>query len=116
MTNKKRPKSTQSITERVETGCGKLYITISFLDNEVFEVFAVLGKAGGCATCFLQAITTCITMGLRNGVPLDVYVKKLIGFRCPSPLWDDGIQYLSCVDAISKVLEKHKPVAKEETC
>ena len=105
---KKRPKVVQSVTEKVETGCGKLYITITFLDDEVFEVFAALGKAGGCATCFLQAITTCVTLGIRHGVPLDVYTKKLIGFRCPAPSWDEGVQYLSCVDAISKVLESHR--------
>ncbi len=103
---KKRPKLVQSVTERVESGCGKLYVTVSFLDNEVFEVFAIIGKAGGCSTCMLQAITTCITMGLRHGVPLDVYIEKLLGFRCPSPSWDDGTQYLSCIDAISQVLER----------
>ncbi len=104
---KKRPKVVQSVTERVESGCGKLYITTTFLDDEVFEVFAALGKSGGCAHCFLQAITTCITMGIRHGVPLDVYIKKLTGSRCPAPQWDDGVQHLSCVDAISKVLDRH---------
>jgi len=103
---KKRPKSVQSVTERVETGCGKLYITVSFLDNEVFEVFAALGKSGGCATCFLQSITTCITMGIRHGLPLEVFTKKLIGSRCPATSWEDGVQYLSCVDAIGQVLER----------
>ena len=34
-----------------------------------------------------------------------MYVKQLENIRCPSPGWDEGVQVLSCGDAIAKVLE-----------
>ena len=41
---KKRPKVLVGTTHRVETGCGHLYITINRDKDELFEVFAALGK------------------------------------------------------------------------
>jgi ribonucleoside-diphosphate reductase alpha chain len=86
--------------------CGKIYITVGEQEGKVYEVFATIGKSGGCTTCFLQALTLSISQGIRHGVPLDIYVKKLIGTRCPSPSFDSGTNYLSCVDAIGQVLQK----------
>jgi ribonucleoside-diphosphate reductase alpha chain len=47
-----RPKSVSGITERIETGCGHLYVTVNFIDNKVVEVFAGLGKCGGCSKSY----------------------------------------------------------------
>jgi hypothetical protein len=45
-------------------------------------------------------------MGIRYGVPVEIYYKKLIGSRCLSPSMEDGVDYLSCADAIGQVLKK----------
>ena len=109
LTKKPRPKITNGITEKVKLTCGNMYVTINYNDGEIFELFATIGKSGGCTACQLYALTTAVTMGIRYGVPLDVYIRKLVGARCPSISIEDGVTYLSCVDVIGQLLDKkHK--------
>jgi len=102
----KRSKVAQGETTRVETGCGHLYITINRDNEKIIEVFATLGKAGGCAKAQGEALTRSITLGLKYGIPPEEFVKQLDNIRCPSPALDNGEQIQSCADAIAKVLKK----------
>jgi len=73
----------------------------------LFEVFARVGKAGGCADAQIEAIGRLISLCLRSGVePRDI-IKQLKGIRCPNPLLTRGGTILSCPDAIAKALEEH---------
>jgi ribonucleoside-diphosphate reductase alpha chain len=101
-----RPKEIKSTTSRVELTCGKLYITIGEENDKPYEIFAKLGKAGSCTTCFLETVTLVVSLAMRWGIPIDDIIKKLTGIRCPSPSFDNGINYLSCVDAIGQILKK----------
>jgi len=104
---RKRAKRTIGITERVNTGCGSLYVTINSDDAGLCEVFSTLGKAGGCASAQLEAVCRLITLALRSGVDASAVVKQLRGIRCPSIAWEGGKSVLSCADAIASVLERH---------
>ena len=104
---RKRPKVTRGVTERINTGCGYIYVTVNFDDQGISEVFSTLGKAGGCAAAQLEAISRLISLALRSGIDVDAIVRQLRGIRCPSIAWEQGHAILSCADAIASVLEKY---------
>jgi len=104
---RKRPKVTTGVTERVNTGCGYIYVTVNFDSQGISEVFSTLGKAGGCAAAQLEAISRLTSLALRSEIDIDSIVKQLRGIRCPSIAWEQGHAILSCADAIASVLEKY---------
>ncbi len=99
-----RPEITKGVTIRVNTGCGKLYVTINEDEYGICEVFAQMGKAGGCAYSQIEATGRLISLALRSGIKVEYIIKQLMGIRCPSPSWQDGSNVLSCSDAIARAL------------
>ena len=102
-----RPPVLESKTVQVETGRGKIYVTLSFTsDGHPFEVFTNHGKAGGNDSAMAEALSRMISLSLRSGVsPTDV-IDQLINI-VDAPVWDRGRQILSVPDAIAKVMLEH---------
>ncbi|MFA6132822.1 MAG: adenosylcobalamin-dependent ribonucleoside-diphosphate reductase [Phycisphaerae bacterium] len=105
-----RPRVTSGRTFKFRMGCGTLYVVANRDETgQPCEVFASLGKAGGCPS---QSEATCraVSAALRSGVDPKVLVEQLKGIRCMSTSMarknNNGIDVLSCPDAIARAIEE----------
>ncbi len=105
---RKRPDILNAKVRKVQTGCGRLYVTISE-DEEggIFELFTSMGKAGGCAASQSEAIGRLVSLALRSGISPEAITKQLKGISCHQPAWNPNGRILSCSDAIAKALERY---------
>jgi len=102
-----RPEITQGVTQKVETGCGHMYVTINSDEFGACEVFVQMGKVGGCASAQLEAIARLASLALRSNLKLESLVRQLKGIRCQSPMWHKGKMITSCGDAVGQALEQY---------
>lgn len=102
-----RTHKTKGETTKFRMGCGTLFVTVNKDDSGLCEVFANLGKAGGCPS---QSEATCrvVSAALRSGVDPRVLVEQLKGIRCLSTAARRGttedVNVLSCPDAIARAI------------
>ncbi len=102
-TPRPRPKTVSGTTTTVDTGCGDLFVTMNDDDDgHPFELFATLGKAGGCAAAQTEAIGRLISLALRSGVGVEQVHKQLRGITCHRPVGLGPNRILSCADAIAR--------------
>ncbi len=114
LTPRQRPQSIRGVTERVRTGHGNMYITINFDEADApFEVFGNLGKAGGCDSAQLEAISRLVSLALRSGIEPSTVIEQLRGITC-CPAWDEGTLVRSGPDAVALALERHTTGASHE--
>lgn len=109
MSKKERPKVVDGHTYKYETGsCGTIYITINGDDDGPMEIFARLGKAGGCSNCQNEALGRAVSLGLKYGIPPEEFVKELGAIRCPSPkIYPKTERIFSCPDAMAQALDAY---------
>ncbi|HOG31377.1 MAG TPA: vitamin B12-dependent ribonucleotide reductase [Candidatus Syntrophosphaera sp.] len=100
-----RPEVTHGVTQRLETGCGHMYVTINTDEYGACEVFVQMGKVGGCASAQLEAIARLSSLALRSDIKLEAIIRQLKGIRCQSPMWNKGRMITSCGDAVGHALE-----------
>jgi len=104
-----RVRVTDGKTFKFRMGCGTLFVTVNRDEQGLCEVFANLGKAGGCPS---QSEATCraVSVALRSGIDPTVLVEQLKGIRCLSTCvarkQDDGVDVLSCPDAIARAIQE----------
>lgn len=103
---RQRPETTHGVTQRLETGCGHMYVTINTDSQGACEVFVQMGKVGGCASAQLEAIARLSSLALRSSIKIEAIIRQLKGIRCQSPMWYKGKMITSCGDAVGQALEQ----------
>ncbi|MBM3148036.1 MAG: TSCPD domain-containing protein, partial [Actinobacteria bacterium] len=106
VTRPSRPRMLTGETERMDTGCGKLFVIMNDDEYGAREVFANMGKAGGCAASNTEALGRLISLALKKGATPAEVVEQLKGIRCHVPYGLGPNAVTSCADAIGKALER----------
>ena len=103
-----RPRAVSGTTTRVRTGHGNMYVTVNTHEGRPFEVFASQGKAGGCESAQIEAVSRLVSLLLRSGVSPESITAQLEGLTC-CPIWDNSVLVRSAPDAIALVLNDDTP-------
>jgi hypothetical protein len=59
-----------------------MYIIVGHINGKIIEVFAILGKAGGCGSAVVDGMARMISYGLRSGMEPDRVIKGMSGIQC----------------------------------
>lgn len=110
-----RPVCAQGMTHRLDTGCGKIYLTINYRPDsgEILETFITTGSDGGCLV-YTEAASRLISLAIRGGISIEDITEQLEGTHsCPSYMLARGqgkkvSPGRSCASAIAKQLNKVK--------
>jgi ribonucleoside-diphosphate reductase alpha chain len=118
---KPRPRKIQGVTYRVATPLGTAFITVNINGNEEpFEVFANVGKAGSDTASVSEAVGRLISLILRLPSPLTPterlreVVGQLKGIGGGRHLGYGRARIRSLPDAIAQVLAEHLGMAESE--
>lgn len=110
----KRPNRLHSETFTVETGNGKIYVTVADVNGKPIEVILNLGKSGQILNSFSEALGRVLSLALQSEVPIEKLTKTLNGISSDSSAWhrfeetdQKPIQVLSIPDGLSKLLERY---------
>jgi ribonucleoside-diphosphate reductase alpha chain len=103
-----RPDVLYGVTQRIDTGYGKLYVNINEdARGNPFELFANIGNSGGFTASFTEALAKTISTALRSGVDPEEIASELQGIRSPKVAWDKGEQINSIPDAIGTAMRRY---------
>jgi len=104
---KKRPTSVPTITTKVRTGEGTMYVRIGYIQpKQPFEVFATIGHNDPCERAYLEALTRMISTALRFYTPIESIISQLEGIKCVPQPDPEGGYIESPADGIAKVLKR----------
>jgi ribonucleoside-diphosphate reductase alpha chain len=109
-----RPKVLDAKTHVVETGNGKMYVTVSHHKGKPLEIFIFLGKSGQILNTLTEAMGRVISIGLQQGVPVEEITKTLININSDKMVWyrfedtdQRPTQILSIPDGVAKLLDRY---------
>lgn len=108
---KPRPQSAHGETVKLNTGCGKLYLTVNYESGNILEVFITTGSNGGCLI-YSEATSRLISLAIRSGVPVELIIEQLKSTHsCPSYMFAKGqgkdlAKGSSCASVIANKLQE----------
>lgn len=103
-----RPETLHSSTQRIDTGVGKVYVTITEdEDGEPFEVFVNAGSSGGFRHSWCNALGKTMSNALRSGSDPIELAEDIMGTRTDKIANDNGDTVLSIPDAVGIAMRRH---------
>lgn len=108
-----RPQVTTGITGSIDTMHGKMYVNITTLNDQPFEVFITASKAGSDIQADAEAMGRLISLMLRSTHPDqrgEMYsriIDQLLGIQGSSPHGMGARRVLSLPDAVAKIMQQH---------
>ncbi len=118
-TTRPRPRSLPSVTTKLGTEMGNLYVTVCPDDDgQPFEIFGSLGKAGSLQHGVTELACRLVSLHLRRGTPLDEIIGQCQGISemqpWPNVMEDGSTVYVRGLgDAIALILRSHLDAQEE---
>ncbi len=104
----KRPEILQGTTTVIETGSGRVHVTLNHNEGSPYEVFVMLGKSGSEERALTEGLSRLLSTSLQHGVPLEQLGKQLRGISSEMAYGFGPSKVLSVADAVGRVLIKQK--------
>jgi ribonucleoside-diphosphate reductase alpha chain len=102
-----RPRTLSGVTKKIRTGHGSMYVTMNDDEFGPRECFVILGKPGGTAAAFSDALGRMITLALTHGADPAEVVHQLRGIQDGHPAGVGPSAILSVPDGVAKVMAEH---------
>jgi ribonucleoside-diphosphate reductase alpha chain len=107
---KKREPILHGTTKKIDTSCGKLYLTVNKQGGEIFEVYWRMGKSGHCISARNAFEGALLSKLFQSDMPkcdiADFLLNHALGVNCGQPFTEEGEKHASCLDVIAKELIK----------
>ncbi|MDX5894978.1 ribonucleoside-diphosphate reductase class II [Rubrobacter radiotolerans DSM 5868] len=108
-----RPKTLSGVTKKLTTGHGPLYVTMNDDEFGPRECFVVLGKPGGTAAAFSDALGRMISLAMTHGAKPEEVIHQLRGIQDGHPYGLGPNAILSVPDGVAKAMGEHYLVEGE---
>jgi ribonucleoside-diphosphate reductase alpha chain len=99
-----------SVTQRIDTGWGRLYVGISYDEGGPFEVFVTSGPSGSIYNSQAEAIGKLASAALRMAEDREEaaveVAESLMGIRSDRLDYDNGDEVYSIPDAVGLALHR----------
>jgi ribonucleoside-diphosphate reductase alpha chain len=102
-----RPRTLTGVTKKIRTGHGSMYVTMNDDEFGPRECFVILGKPGGTAAAFSDALGRMITMALTHGATPAEVVHQLRGIQDGHPAGVGPNAVLSVPDGVARAMSEN---------
>jgi ribonucleoside-diphosphate reductase alpha chain len=108
-----RPRTLSGVTKKMQTGHGPMYVTMNDDEFGPRECFIVLGKPGGTAAAFSDALGRMISLAMTHGATPAEIVHQLRGIQDGHPAGVGPNAVLSVPDGVARSMAEHYLVEDE---
>ena len=95
------------MTKKIQTGHGPLYVTMNDDEFGPRECFVILGKPGGTAAAFSDALGRMISLAMTHGATPAEVVHQLRGIQDGHPAGVGPSAVLSVPDGVARSMAEH---------